>query len=157
MKTRCLISLMFLAAFMLMSQPALADDLADLKATHMTILKALNTGDVKTIFEYWQEGAIWFPDECGFVWVTKKAPGIKMFTKFFETYTLRTRWYKADYRVIGNTGLVWGLKVSSVRNKTTGVGRRTFVRTSLVFMKSEGKWLVVMEHNSQIPEKVELF
>ena len=157
MKTRCSISLMAVAAFMLMSQPAIADDLADLKAAHMTLLKALNTGDVKTILEYWQEGMIWSPNECGFIWVTQKAQGIQMFTKFLETYTYRTRWYKADYRVIGNTGLVWGLRVITVRNKTTGIGRRTFLKTSIVFMKSEGKWAVVMHHDEPIPSAVDLF
>ena len=157
MKTRWLISLMVTAAFMLFSQPAIADDLADLKATHMNYMKALNTGDVKAIFEYWQEGAVWSPDECGFIWVTKKAVGIQMFTKWFETYTYRTRWYKTDYRVIGNTGLVWGLRVKTVRNKTTGVGRRTFLKTSIVFMKSEGKWGVVMLHDEPIPKAVDLF
>jgi len=157
MKTRCLISLMVVAAFMLISQPAIADDLADLKATHQIILKAWNTGDVKTAFEYWQEGAIWSPNECGFIWVTQKALGIQMFTKFFETYTYRTMWYKADYRVIGNTGLVWGLRVITVRNKTTGIGRRTFLKTSIVFMKSEGKWAVVMHHDEPIPSAVDLF
>jgi ketosteroid isomerase-like protein len=157
MKTRCLISLMVLAAFMLMSQPATADDVADLKAAHMTLLKAVNTGDVKTMFEIWQEGTIWSPDECGFIWVIQKAAGIQMLTKFFETYTYRSRWYKADYRVIGNTGLVWGLRVKTVRNKRTGVGRRTFLKTTLVFIKSEGKWGVVMEHDTAIPEEVDLF
>ena len=157
MKSRWVISLIVLGAFILLPQVALADDLADLKATHMNYIKALNIGDVKTIFEYWQEGAIWSPNECAFIWVTKKAVGIQRFTKWFETYTLRTRWYKADYRVIGNTGLVWGLRVITVRNKTTGVGRRTFLKTSIVFMKSEGKWAVVMHHDEPIPKAVDLF
>ncbi len=157
MKTRCVISLMVLGAFILLPQSVLADDLADLKATNMSYMKALNTGDVKAIFEYWQEGAVWSPDECGFIWVTQKAHGIQMFTKWFETYTYRTRWYKAEYRVVGNTGLVWGLRVKTVRNKTTGVGRRTFLKTTMVFMKSEGKWGVIMHHDEPIPSAVDLF
>ena len=157
MKSRCVISLMVVAAFMLISQPAIADDLADLKATHKILLRAVNTGDVKTIFEYWQEGTIWFTDEGGFPMVTKKAFVLPLFTKFFEKHTFRTIWYKADYRVVGNTGLVWGVRTQTVRNKTTGVGKRKFLKTSLVFMKSEGKWGLVMEHNTPIPSEVDLF
>jgi ketosteroid isomerase-like protein len=157
MKTRWVISFIVLGAFIFLPQTAIADDLADLKATHKTILKAVNTGDVKGIFEVWQEGAIWVPDTAGFPIVTTRARGIQMFTKFFETHTFRTIWYKADYRVIGNTGLVWGVRAQTVRNKTTGAGKRTFLKTSLVFMKSEGKWGLVMEHNTPIPSEVDLF
>jgi ketosteroid isomerase-like protein len=152
-----MISLIALGAFILLPQAVLADDLADLKATHKTLLKAVNTGDVKTIFEYWQEGAIWVPDAFGFPMVTKRAISLPLFTKFFETHTFRTMWYKADYRVIGNTGLVWGVRTQTVRNKTTGVGKRSFLKTSLVFMKSEEKWGLVMEHNTPIPKEVDLF
>ncbi len=157
MRTRCVVLLMALAAFMLTSQPAIADDLADLKATHMMLLKAVNTGDVKTMFEYWQEGGIYVGDEMGFPIVSIKARDIPMFTKWFETYTLRTIWYKVDYRVIGNTGLVWGVRIRTVRNKTTGVGKRASLKTSMVFMKTEGKWEAVMEHNTPIPTEVDLF
>jgi hypothetical protein len=80
-----------------------------------------------------------------------------MFTKFFETHIYRATWYKADYRVIGNTGLVWGLVTRMVINKRTGVGKRTFLKSSLVFMKSEGKWGVVMEHNTPLPSEVDIF
>jgi len=90
MKTRCVISLIVVGAFVLLSQPAIADDLADLKATHKILLKAVNTGDVKTIFEYWQEGTIWIPDTGGFPMVTKKAIVLPLFTKFFEKNTFRT-------------------------------------------------------------------
>jgi len=148
---------MVLAAFMFISQPAIADDLADLKATHMRLLEAVNTGDVKTIFEYWQEGGIWVSDEASFPIVTQKAMAIPMFTKWFEMHIFRTMWYKVDYRVIGNTGLVWGVRTQTVMNKTTGVGKRKSIKTSMVFMKSEGKWEVVMEHNTPIPTEIDLF
>jgi len=37
MRTRIIISLVVVAAFIFLSQPAIADDLADLKATHQQI------------------------------------------------------------------------------------------------------------------------
>ena len=155
MKTRCIISLIVVAAFMILSQPAIADDLAELKATHQRFQKAWNTGDMITVFEIWQDGAIWLPTSQAFPIVTNSAIGLKMFTKWLETHTYRQSWYKVDYRVIGNTGLVWGVKTATEMSKTKGTGKRTFEKTSLVFVKSEGKWRTVMEHSTPIPSEVE--
>ena len=58
MKTRCIIALIVVAAFMLLSQHAIADDLADLKAAHQMYDKAWNTGNVPGVFEIWQDGGI---------------------------------------------------------------------------------------------------
>ncbi len=140
---------------MLLSQPAIADDLAELKATHQRFQKAWNTGDMITVFEIWQDGAIWIPTSQAFPIVTNSAIGLKMFTKWLETHTFRGTWYKADYRVIGNTGLVWGVRTATVMSKTKGTGKRSFYKTSLVFVKSEGKWRTVMEHSTLIPSEVE--
>ena len=57
MKTRWMISLIALGAFIFLPQPALADDLADLKATNMRLDKAWNTGDMKTAFVFPGQGA----------------------------------------------------------------------------------------------------
>ena len=92
MKTRCIISLIVVAAFMILSQPAIADDLAELKATHQRFQKAWNTGDMITVFEIWQDGAIWLPTSQAFPIVTNSAIGLKMFTKWLETHTYRQSW-----------------------------------------------------------------
>jgi ketosteroid isomerase-like protein len=157
MKPRWVISLVLLGALILLPQAVLADDLADLKAAHQKMLKAVNAGNVQGIFEVWQEGAIWVPDDIGFPIVTSIEEGTRMFTRFFASHIYRVIWYKVDYRVIGNTGLVWGLIGREVRNKTTGVGKRTFLKASLVFVKAEGKWGCVMEHITPIPKEVDLF
>jgi ketosteroid isomerase-like protein len=156
MKTRCVISLMVVAAFMLLSQPAIADDLAELKATHQRFQKAWNTGDMITVFEIWQDGAIWLPSSQAFPVVTNSAIGLQMFTKWLETHIYRDNWYKVDYRVIGNTGLVWGVNTTTEMSKTKGTGKRRFHKTSLVFVKSDGKWVAVMHHETPIPSEVEI-
>ena len=157
MKTRCVISLIVVAAFMLLSQPAIADDLADLKAAHQMYDKAWNTGDVAGVFEIWQDGGIWLPSSHAFPIVTNSAIGLKMFTKWLETHIYRYRWYKVDYRVIGDTGLVWGVRTVSVIVKATGTGKRTFHKSSFVFVKSEGKWKAVMHHDTLIPSEFDIF
>lgn len=124
---------------MFICHPAIADDLADLKAAHQMFDKAWNTADVNGAFEYWQDGGIWLPDNQAFPIVTNSALGIAMFTKWLETHIFQYSWYKVDYRVVGNTGFVWGVRTRNVIVKATGTGKRTFVKTSLVFMKSKGK------------------
>ena len=157
MKSRFVISLMVIAALMFISQPAIADDLTDLKAAHQMYDKAWNTGDVAGVFEIWQDGAIWLSTSQAFPIVTNSARGIQMFTKWLETHIFRYYWYKVDYRVIGNTGLVWGVMTTDVIVKTTGTGKRGFYKSSMVFVKSEGKWEAVMSHTTPIPTEVDIF
>ena len=157
MKTRCIIALIVVAAFMLLSQPAIADDLADLKAAHQMYDKAWNTGDVAGAFEIWQDGGIWVPCSVAFPIVTNSARGIQMFTRWLETHIYRYSWYKVDYRVTGDTGFVWGVRTTNEIVKTTGTGKRRFLKTTMVFMKTEGKWKAVMQHDTQIPSEVDIF
>ena len=67
------------------------------------------------------------------------------------------RWYKVDYRVTGDTGFVWGVRTTTEIVKATGTGKRRFVKTSMVFMKIEGKWKAVMQHDTQIPSEYDIF
>lgn len=157
MKIGTITLLVMFGAIALFPQTGLADDLADLKAAHQRMLTAMNTGDVQGVFEVWQEGAVWLVDTFAFPVVTTKEQGIGMFTSMFKTHSYRVRWYKVDYRVVDDTGLVWGLAGREVINKATGVGKRTFFKASLVFVRSEGKWGCVMEHISPIQQEVELF
>ena len=143
MKTRCVVSLMVLAAFMLISQPALADDLADLKATHMGWLKAVNTGDVETMVNFWQEGGVFMPASRPFPIVVNKERAKKIWTRVFQTHMLILTMYKLDYRVIGNTGLVWGHFEELMMNKEKRKGIRRPRKFLMTYLKSEGKWQIV--------------
>ena len=148
---------MVIAALVFLSQPAIADDLADLKATHQRYMKAWNTGDLNTVFEIWQDGAIWLPINRGFPDVTNSAIGKQMFGKWLETHIYRSNWYKPDFKVIGDTGLLWGLRSGMIIVKATGTGKRYYMKTSVVFVKSEGTWKVVMHHDTPIPSESDIF
>ena len=65
--------------------------------------------------------------------------------------------YKPDYRVIGNTGLVWGHFEEIVMNKETGIGKRRPRKFSYTYVKSEGQWKIAVFHASPIPEVEEIF
>jgi uncharacterized protein (TIGR02246 family) len=157
MKSRFVIPLMVIAALVLLSQPAIADDLADLKATHQKYTKAWNTGDLETVFQIWQDGGIWLPANRGFPVVTSTAIGKQMFAKWLETHVYMTNWYKIDYKIIGDTGLVWGLRATTAIVKTTGTGKREFMKTTYVYVKSEGTWKAFMHHDTPIPSETDIF
>lgn len=152
MKTRCFVSIILVIIFVLLSQPAIADDLAELKATHQRVVNAWNTGDLDSIFEIWQDGAIWLAYSHDFPMVLNSAILKPMLSKWLETHTFRGMPYKTDYRIIGNTGLVWGLRWDMSISKTTGAGVNRHYKTSAVYIKSEGKWKSVMMHSSLISE-----
>ncbi len=157
MRSRITIPLMVIAALFFISQPAIADDLADLKAAHQMFVKGWNTGDMNTVFEIWQDGGIWLPINRGFPDVTNSAIGKQMFTKWFETHMYRTNWHKVDYKVIGDTGLVWGLRETIVIVKANGTGKRYSMKSTVVFVKSEGKWLAVMSHDTPLISEADIF
>ena len=157
MRTRWIISLVVVTAFMILAQPAIADDLADLRATHQRFAKAWNTGDMETVFQIWQDGGIWLPADRAFPDVTNSAIGKQMFTKWLETHMYRSSWHKVDYKDIGDTGLVWGLRAATVIVKATGTGKRFFYKTTFVYVKSEGKWQAVMSHDSPLISEADIF
>ena len=80
-----------------------------------------------------------------------------MFTRWLETHIYRYSWYKVDYRVTGDTGFVWGVRTTMAIVKATGTGKRRFLKTTMVFMKTEGKWKAVMQHSTQIPSEYDIF
>jgi ketosteroid isomerase-like protein len=157
MKTRWVISLVVVAAFMLFSPPAIADDLAELKATNQSFWKAWNTGDVETFMGIWQDGAVWLSANRSFPMVVNVAMGLKMWPKIFETHTVRIRWHQTEYRIFGNTGLVWGLFEHVVRNKGTGIGKADYRQACLTFVKSEGKWKLVVASSALVTSERDLF
>jgi len=155
MKPRWFVILMVLAAFILISQYALADDLADLKAAHMRLVKATNTGDMETLFQFVDDRAVMFGARNGIPHVIRdkehKAHVKQLYAKFHETHVLIVMWHKPDYRVIGNTGLVWGLVEETMISKNSGISQKYFLKASETYVKSDGNWIWVLGHYTPIP------
>jgi len=152
---------MVVGALMLLCQPAIADDLDDLKATHQKMTMAINTGDVETMFAMMDDKVVKLGSNDG---VPHAIPNKEVkervkqiFMKMFETYSLQYMWYKPDYRVIGNTGLIWGLVESTLVNKKSGITRISHLKCSSTYVKSDGKWVLVLTHDSPIPPTQTLY
>ena len=107
MKTRCVLSSMVLIAFMLISQPAIADDLADLKAAGEKVFQVWNTGDAEGIFDLWPEdGGIWLSATRAFPITVKKSPqGIQFWSNWFQSHIVQISWYNPQYRIIAGRGI----------------------------------------------------
>lgn len=149
MRHLTVISLILVATLTLLCQPAIGDDLADLKAANESIDKALNAGDADALIAVFQDGAVLIMG-TGFPRVTNNAsllPGLK---RLFENIAISVNWYKVDYHVTGDTGLVWGVTTGSNTNKATNVRETNYNRACRVFVKSDGQWKMVMQHMSPI-------
>ena len=157
MKSRWVISLIVLGAFILLPQVALADDLADLKATHMSYIRTFNAGDAETFMEFWLEGGVVFFGSRAFPIIVNIARAKKTWSRIFQTHGFMVREYKPDFRVIGNTGLVWGHFTEVLMNKEKGIGKRRFRKFSFTYVKSEGKWKIALFHATPIPGDQEIF
>jgi len=157
MKTRGLISFMVVGALMILCQPAMADDLDDLKATHQKYIMAENTGDVETIFAIFQDQAVLIRGTDGIPKTIVKERAKKGYGKWRETHSVRHIEHKPDFRVIGNTGLVWGLVERTVVNKKSGIAQIFSSRSSCVYVKSDGKWTLVLIHASSNPQTQTLY
>jgi ketosteroid isomerase-like protein len=144
---------MVFAALMLMSQPATADDLANLKSAYKMTLKALSAGDLETAFEYIHDGYVYLPANMGFPVVVNHARAKPLWGKWFETHRWLARPYKTDFRVVGNTGLTWGVRELTIINKNKGSTTRYSQKFSQTWLKFDGKWKLVMGHYSTMPSK----
>ena len=134
-----------------------ADDLADLKAAHQNYITAINTGNAESSMDLWLEGGVFLQASRAFPTVVNIARGKKMWSRFFQTHILILTFYKPEYRVIGNTGLVWGHFEELIMNKEKGVGKRRSRKVSLTYVKIEGNWKIAIFHASPIPPDDEVF
>jgi len=152
---------MVVGALMLLCQPAIADDLDDLKATHQRWIMATNTGDAETMFAILDDQAVMIRPVDGF---PKTFPNKEIkerakqgYIKWLETHSARVHSHKPDYRVIGNTGLVWGLVERTEVNKKSGITQKSYSKNSCVYVKSDGKWTLLLLHASSLPQTQTLY
>lgn len=151
---RLLIPIIILA-FLIFPQFALGSDLDDLKAAGEKLTQAWNNIDADTIASMEHPGRVSyfyvsaFPDVAPIKnfqeHITKS---LKMHLSNLESISINP--YNMQYRVIGNTGLMWGHL--TVYEKLKGEKMKTwYARHTSTWIKSNGKWLCIMTHNSPIP------
>ena len=133
---------------------ARGDDLADLKAAHAQALKALMTGDVDLWMASLHDEQVRFgrgsQQPSDYKGVDKATLRKEMTAGYanMERYSITP--VELQYRVIGDTGLVWGHNVDSYKDKGAP-GTVTISRITAVYARTGGKWLRVLTHISALP------
>lgn len=146
---------MTIVALLVVPQFALSGEVDDLMAAHQKFMQAWNTLDAETIASLTSQGAVVYNPNAAFPLVgprestqAERAEYMKYFLQNTESMSITP--YNVQYRVFGNTGIAYGhLTISS---KQKGEQSHTaHIRYTSTWIKSDGKWLIVMYHDSAIP------
>jgi ketosteroid isomerase-like protein len=148
-------SVLVCGACLAVSAPAArGDDLADLKAAHAQALKALVTGDVDVWLASLHDEQVRFDrrsqQPTDYKGIDKATLRKEMTAGYanMERYSITP--VDLQYRVVGDTGLVWGHNVDSYKDKGSP-GTVTISRVTAVYARTGGKWIRVLTHVSALP------
>lgn len=152
---RRLFIVLTIIALILIPQFAFASDRDDLRAAYEQIIQAWNNLDADTIASMDYPGRVnylcvsAFPDVAPMK-NTQEQDAKSLKTFFNNVESLSVIPYNIQYRVVGNTGIVWGH--ITINEKQKGERTKTwYARTTSTWIKSDGKWHVIMTHNSTLP------
>lgn len=149
---RLLISLAF-SAMLIVPQFALGSDLDDFKAFSSRIIDAWNSLDAEGIIStHYPPGAIIFERDNPFPSTQTKEEAVAGLKMWFTTIEfLKITPYDVHYKVVGDTGVVWGYYTANFKPKG-GPIETGYARYTMTAVKSGGKWQVLMVHESAIPK-----
>ncbi|MEK7201876.1 MAG: nuclear transport factor 2 family protein [Patescibacteria group bacterium] len=139
-----------LAAVVAAPSVARSADVDDLKATFEQEIAALNKRDLDAFSAFWHDQIVAFGPTSPFPTDGKAArrQGFQALFNNSESFTVTP--LNNQYRVIGDTGIVWGHGMAVVKPKD-GPLQTTFVRAVVTYTKVDGKWRAVAIHLSPIP------
>ncbi len=133
-------------------QFALAGDADDLKAADAQLMKAFMSRDAAAIASMVHPGAVNF--EAVFPIQAPEQDTVAQLTSHYKMSLEPLEYlyiapYNTQYKVVGNTGISWGH--AAVYEKAKGDKAQThYVCMTVTWVKSGGKWLVLMAHTSPL-------
>jgi ketosteroid isomerase-like protein len=144
-------------ALLIVPNLALGDDVDDLKAVNELHIKAFNSLDAATLASLIHPGFAIFNRDAPFAIVRSKnfkeaeAEELAALKGYFDTLEwLKVTIIDYKYKVVGNTGIMWGYYMEEAKPKD-GPVRTVYARGTSTWIKSEGKWRIIMAHDSAIP------
>lgn len=136
----------------LLAAPVLAqrDDTADLQAAFEAEISAVNARDLETLMGTQHEHLISLSAASPSP-IDGKAARRQSYQQLFETMEIFTVTpQNPQYRVVGDTGVVWG--TYTIERKPKGGSPTTSsVRFSRTYIKADGKWQLLVYHVSPVP------
>lgn len=139
-----------LYAVLLLITPAPGEDheAAQLRMSFESAVAALNAGDIDGFLADVHEKALSFYS-CGPTSGKEGKAACQLdWERFFgKTHAARFEPQNMQYRVIGNTGIAWGEYEVNVKTRDGGNARHRG-RYTMTYTKEDGKWKVIMQHNT---------
>ncbi len=146
--------LVFAVSLILSVSVTLARDASSLEKAFETAIERLNEHDQAGFMKVWHPEAVLivynylFPvdrsDAGDEVWA-------QIFKDFFTTAKISLTPVDVDFRVIGDTGLVWGL-TQTIVERAPGNTEVQSLRVSATFVEVDGNWKLVSWHSSLPPD-----
>ena len=136
--------------------PAWADDREDLKNSFEEILERLNAKDLKGFLSGWHPDAVLMVYDYVFP-VDRADAGEEIWSQIFDDFLVSTESIRlipvdVDFRVVGDTGIVWGT-AQNVTELKNGTRRVVNLRLSATFVKTGGRWLLLSWQSAIPPER----
>jgi len=148
-------TLVSLLVFGILISPLSAGDVDDLKAAFDQALEYLSQKDLDAFLTIWHPEAVLFSrNEIHPVDRSKLDDRVwaDQFEDFFARIVSAGYTQQAvEWRVVGDTGLVWGLTRFAVDPRFEA-GFEQDTRLTAVFVKEDGKWLILLWNNAPLPE-----
>ena len=139
-------------ALLLIPQLTFSSDLDEFKAAVEKHYQAYNSMDVDTIVEMEYPWTLMIESNVPFpqVYPTAEASREALQNWFSTLESLNFFSIDRQYKVVGNTGIVWGFGGSRMKRKDGSVDIR-YGRETHTWVKSGGKWRVLTTHLSKFP------
>ena len=151
---RILISLTVIA-LLLVPQFTSAGDVDDLKAEFKKAIQAWNSLDAEPLVKMRHSGFVNFDYDAAFPEVrsmkSNQAQEIEVMKSLMASLDfISINIYNPQFRVAGKTGIIWGHYTINIKPKGEPVITR-HARMTSTWVKSDGKWKILMAHGSAIP------
>lgn len=146
---------MTIFSLLIVPQFAFGGDVDDLKAANQKLIEAWRALDAEGISSSVSPGIVAYYPDAAFPAVApmevnqaENVEFMKALLGNLDYYDMT--YYNPQFRVFGNTGMAWGHVTISSKQKEQPAHTQ-FLRFTLTWIKSDGKWLLVMTHYSTIP------
>lgn len=150
MHHRQMVLVVLFAGWLCVPLTARGDEVDDLKATFERGIAAVNAHDLEAVMAEQHEQIVVLSPDSPSPFDGKAARRQAYQTLFETTESFTVTPVNPQYRVIDNTGLIWGTYTIE-RKPKDGPQTSASVRFSRTYVKTNGQWLLVAYHLSPIP------
>ena len=143
-----------LLLFLLVSSPARSDEVGELRASFEREIAAFNARDLDTLMDNQQEQVVALSANSATLVDGKAIRRHAYETLFSNTESVTVTPKNPQFRVVDDTGIVWGEYSIAAKPKDKPL-TTTSVRFTRTYVKTGGKWFLLLYHVSPLPPPVQ--